>query len=448
MSCLDFSLEYRKRSGETEIMEVGKLKRSHSGKTTEAKIYRKWIAKNVRTNKPTGFCCMLIDKEARPYENKEQEITRNMFSLAPEYAAVSELDEIYEVQGFPTVLWFVDCVHKPYLGPPTKLQDFHGVVVFPAEAVDTKSEGNSFVGALLTNIVDDRSVLQVNNGSYADMSVDKQRRVFRSGSGLLLNSRYYHGFFNAAINLPVNFTSGAILAFYQQDCDSLNFIKYRSVCARDWTGGVSFATCSADGTIRLWHLALQSVSTESRLGELDFSYDPWPLSSLLDDEHAKKNIETSGIKWFNLKDDRLLNKMWLHGSNVWDMIMFFRILALCHTGISVEDEQTEIDSSAVEVKSIIFDRLGDGGRTYQHATTMHLENYAEDGLRTMAFAYRKIKNSEYEEWISSFAKAKSIIGPQRKEKLETVSETIEKELVLLGAVAVDEKLQDRATFGN
>ncbi|PWA43581.1 P-type ATPase, HAD-like domain protein [Artemisia annua] len=103
----------------------------------------------------------------------------------------------------------------------------------------------------------------------------------------------------------------------------------------------------------------------------------------------------------------------------------------------------EIDSSAVEVKSIIFDRLGDGGRTYQHATTMHLENYAEDGLRTMAFAYRKIKNSEYEEWISSFAKAKSIIGPQRKEKLETVSETIEKELVLLGAVAVDEKLQDR-----
>ncbi|PWA37189.1 Post-SET domain-containing protein [Artemisia annua] len=63
-------------------------------------------------------------------------------ALAPEYAAVatelkgegeeekvvfvkvdaqeeSELAEIYEVQGFPTVLWFVDCVHKPYLGLPT-----------------------------------------------------------------------------------------------------------------------------------------------------------------------------------------------------------------------------------------------------------------------------------------------------------------------------------------
>ena len=41
--------------------------------------------------------------------------------------------------------------------------------------------------------------------------------------------------------------------------------------------------------------------------------------------------------------------------------------------------------------------LGDGGRTYQHATTMHLANYAEDGLKTMVFAHRKIKDSEYEE---------------------------------------------------
>ncbi|PWA56048.1 P-type ATPase, HAD-like domain protein [Artemisia annua] len=46
--------------------------------------------------------------------------------------------------------------------------------------------------------------------------------------------------------------------------------------------------------------------------------------------------------------------------------------------------------------SIIFDRLGDGGRTYQHATPMHLAYYAEDGLSTMVFAYRKIKDSKYE----------------------------------------------------
>ncbi|CAH1415133.1 unnamed protein product [Lactuca virosa] len=240
-------------------------------------------------------------------------------------------------------------------------------------------------------------------------------------------------------------------------------------------------------------------------------------NSVLDDAKSMRNL---GIKGFNFRDDRLMNKMWVHGSNVWDMMMFFRVMALCHTGIPVENgEETgshklkyeaespeevtfliaaqefgfqfckrtqssmfvkEIDSSAAEevereykllnllefsssrkrmsvivrdevgqiflfckgADNIIFDRLGDSGRTYQHATTMHLANYAEDGLRTMAFAYRKIKDLEYEEWSSTFAKAKATIGPEREELLENASEIIEKDLVLLGAVAVDDKLQD------
>lgn len=46
------------------------------------------------------------------------------------------------------------------------------------------------------------------------------------------------------------------------------------------------------------------------------------------------------IKGFNFRDDRLMKKMWIHRSNVSDMIMFFRVMALCHTGIPVEDNQT------------------------------------------------------------------------------------------------------------
>nr|XP_043639863.1 probable phospholipid-transporting ATPase 4 [Erigeron canadensis] len=241
--------------------------------------------------------------------------------------------------------------------------------------------------------------------------------------------------------------------------------------------------------------------------------------SILEVEREIHNIGATGTKGFNFRDDRLMNKTWLHGSNVCDTIMFFRVMALCHTGIPIEDEGQsgtkklkyeaespeevtfliaaqefgfqfyrrtqsslfvkEIDPSALEVEreyklldllefsssrkrmsvivrdeagqifllckgadNIMFDTLGDGGRTYQHATTMHLANYAEDGLRTMVFAYRKITDSEYEEWRSSFAKAKAIIGPEREESLESLSKTIEKDLVLLGAVAVDDKLQD------
>ncbi|XP_059634389.1 probable phospholipid-transporting ATPase 5 [Cornus florida] len=222
------------------------------------------------------------------------------------------------------------------------------------------------------------------------------------------------------------------------------------------------------------------------------------------------------IKGFNFRDDRLMNKHWMHRSNLTDMTMFFRVMALCHTGIPVGDDQTdklkyeaespeeaafliasqefgfkfyrrtqsvmllkELDpSSGLEVEreykllnlleycstrkrmsvivsdedgqifllckgadNIIFDRLADNGRTYQLATSMHLSNYAEDGLRTMAFAYRIIEATEYEQWNSIFTKAKATIGPQREELLMSASEMIEKDLILLGAVAVEDKLQ-------
>ncbi|KAK1437820.1 hypothetical protein QVD17_03618 [Tagetes erecta] len=53
-----------------------------------------------------------------------------------------------------------------------------------------------------------------NNGSYADIILDKT-----SGSGLISKSKYYHGFFSAAIKLPSGFTSGVVLAFYMSNAD-------------------------------------------------------------------------------------------------------------------------------------------------------------------------------------------------------------------------------------
>lgn len=72
---------------------------------------------------------------------------------------------------------------------------------------------------------------------------------------------------------------------------------------------------------------------------------------------------------------------------------------------------------------------------------MHLSNYAEDGLRTMVFAYKKIEALEYEKWSLVFTEAKATIGPEREELLKNASEMIEKDLILLGSVAVEDKLQ-------
>lgn len=50
----------------------------------------------------------------------------------------------------------------------------------------------------------------------------------------------------------------------------------------------------------------------------------------------------SVIKGFNFKDSRLINKQWIYedNHNLFDITMFFRVMALCHTGIPVEEDQS------------------------------------------------------------------------------------------------------------
>ncbi|KAJ7969253.1 Phospholipid-transporting ATPase [Quillaja saponaria] len=115
-----------------------------------------------------------------------------------------------------------------------------------------------------------------------------------------------------------------------------------------------------------------------------------------------------------------------------------------------EDGQILLLSKGAD--SIIFDRLADNGRSYQEPTTSHLSNYAEDGFRTLVFAYRIIDVAEYKYWNSIYMHAKNSIGPEREDLLEKAAEMIEKDLILLGVAAVEDKLQSglkpRVPFGN
>lgn len=91
--------------------------------------------------------------------------------------------------------------------------------------------------------------------------------------------------------------------------------------------------------------------------------------------------------------------------------------------------------------SIIFERLSKNGRMYEEITSKHLNEYGEAGLRTLALAYRKLEESEYSAWNSEFQKAKASMGADRETMLEQVSDMIERELILVGATAVEDKLQ-------
>jgi len=98
--------------------------------------------------------------------------------------------------------------------------------------------------------------------------------------------------------------------------------------------------------------------------------------------------------------------------------------------------------------SIIFERLSKNGKNYLEATSKHLNGYGEAGLRTLALSYRKLDETEYSIWNSEFHKAKTSVGADRDEMLEKVSDMMEKELILVGATAVEDKLQKGVCSGS
>jgi magnesium-transporting ATPase (P-type) len=63
------------------------------------------------------------------------------------------------------------------------------------------------------------------------------------------------------------------------------------------------------------------------------------------------------------------------------------------------------------------------------------------GLRTLCLAYRRIPKEEYDEWSAKYREAQAQIH-DRDAKCDVVAEMIEKNLILMGATAIEDKLQN------
>ncbi|KAM3375108.1 putative phospholipid-transporting ATPase 7 [Capsicum galapagoense] len=231
---------------------------------------------------------------------------------------------------------------------------------------------------------------------------------------------------------------------------------------------------------------------------------------------TSKDETRLAIKGFSFEDTRLMNGNWMKEPNADIILLFFRILSLCHTAIPELNEETgsynfEAESpdeaaflvaarefgfefckrtqSRVFIRekypsfqepterefkvlnlldftskrkrmsviirdesgqilllckgadSIIYERLAKNGRRFEEATTKHLNDYGEAGLRTLVLAYKKLDETEYSAWNEEFTIAKASIGSDRDAMLEHLSDMMEKELILVGATAVEDKLQ-------
>lgn len=90
--------------------------------------------------------------------------------------------------------------------------------------------------------------------------------------------------------------------------------------------------------------------------------------------------------------------------------------------------------------TVIYERLVPK-QEMAEATLVHLEDYATEGLRTLCLAYRDIPEAEYREWAELYDHAAAQLSG-RGEALDKVAEIIEQNLMLLGATAIEDRLQD------
>lgn len=79
---------------------------------------------------------------------------------------------------------------------------------------------------------------------------------------------------------------------------------------------------------------------------------------------------------------------------------------------------------------------------YEEVTTKHLNEYGEVGLRTLALAYKKLEEDKYSAWNEEFVRAKTAIGGDREGMLERIADVMERDFTLVGATAVEDKLQN------
>ncbi|XP_048847399.1 probable phospholipid-transporting ATPase IM isoform X1 [Brienomyrus brachyistius] len=91
--------------------------------------------------------------------------------------------------------------------------------------------------------------------------------------------------------------------------------------------------------------------------------------------------------------------------------------------------------------TIVYERLHESCKRLMDVTTEHLNEFAGDGLRTLVMAYRDLEEGYTEDWKQRYNEASTALD-DREEKLDELYEEIEKDMLLLGATGIEDKLQD------
>ncbi|ROI16607.1 Phospholipid-transporting ATPase ID, partial [Anabarilius grahami] len=91
--------------------------------------------------------------------------------------------------------------------------------------------------------------------------------------------------------------------------------------------------------------------------------------------------------------------------------------------------------------TIVYERLHPSCSKLMEVTTEHLNEFAGEGLRTLVLAYKDLDEEYFSEWKQRHHES-SVALEDREENLDKLYEEIEKDMMLIGATAIEDKLQD------
>ncbi|NXT17430.1 AT8B3 ATPase, partial [Syrrhaptes paradoxus] len=108
--------------------------------------------------------------------------------------------------------------------------------------------------------------------------------------------------------------------------------------------------------------------------------------------------------------------------------------------VLVRDPQGTIRLYTKGADTVILERLQRRGPN-ESFTEMALDRFAEETLRTLCLASKEVSEAEYREWSRRHHEA-SVLLQDRARELDKLYEEMEQNLQLLGATAIEDKLQD------
>ena len=108
--------------------------------------------------------------------------------------------------------------------------------------------------------------------------------------------------------------------------------------------------------------------------------------------------------------------------------------------VVVKSPQGEIFLYSKGADSVICERLAEE-QTYLDVTLQQLKQFAVDGLRTLCVAKKALTPEELKVWSAEYEQA-TVAMNDREAKVDACAEKIESGLFLVGATAIEDKLQD------